>query len=590
MAFLYLNRNIPDEAHQKIGQMGPNGVSVFAFTPNNGWVIVTKERAYFARGIPDECFRTLGEFINAGDDVRVIAFTPSNGWVIVTDRNYFARGIPDECFQKVGEFFAAGAPISCIAFPPTGGNSWVILAGNSLYARNISDECYQYLCNCLPSTRPARQVAFAQNGGWAILAEDYYWAINIPGECFEQLGSFIQAGFMLDHLAFSLTGGWSIVSNTTIPSRPNDTIRQIEGTILLENGRWQSISDRMASYHVPGVSVAVVLDNRVAWACSYGRLEGGRDDFVHTETVFQAASISKPVSALGFLRQVQDGRITLDEDVNPHLTWNLPRCASAKDEWTELVTLRRLLQHNGGISGRGVPDANNQCNNFGGFGGYPNVGGVQIPTLDQVLDGSNPANSPPIQLTYEPGTAPGGYYSGPGYVLMMRLLQDLTGLDFGAWMRDQILQPSGMSNSTFEMTLPADLARAAAGHDSNGNVIPGKRNRYPEASAAGLYTTPTDLCRFIILLNQHGTIDGRIVLDGNHTDTMVDQATGIFTVNQVGAPDFYYWHNGGNAGFRCLLKGFPNRRAGVVVMTNGDSGDSLHNEIAQAIIRAYGWE
>ncbi|MBX3668437.1 MAG: beta-lactamase family protein [Rhodocyclaceae bacterium] len=587
MGFLYFDRNIPAEAHRIIGELGPRGVAAFAFAPGGGWVIVTKDRAYYARGIADECFQQLGSFMRAGDELRVLAFTPSGGWVIVTDRHYYARGIADECFRKLGDFFAAGASITCIAFPPQGGNSWVILAGHALFARNIDDECYQLLCNCLPSTRPARKVAFTPGGGWAILAEDYYWARNIPGECFDQMGNFRQQGWLLDHLAFSAEGAWSLQTNTVAPARPADPIRDMENHITVENGVPQSIWQRMAKYRTPGASVAVVLENRLAWACSYGHLERGKPECVHTDTVFQAASISKPVAAVGFLRLVQDGHLQLSENLTPYLGWNLPLCSTASAKWKSQMNLALLLQHRGGVSGLGVPDASGACSNFGGFAGYANDASVAVPTLAQILAGAPPCNSPPIQISYQPGGGP--YYSGAGYVLMMQMLEHLTGHAFRPWMREHVLLPAGMTRSSFEMTLPPSMSRAAAGHDANGEVIAGRRNRYPEAAAAGLYTTAADLCRFISLLNCRGTLDGREVLDQTRTAIMVNQATGIFTQNPFGADNFCYWHNGINYGFRALIKGFPNRRAGVAVMTNGERGDRLHNEIVQAVETHYGW-
>ncbi|MBL8485241.1 MAG: beta-lactamase family protein, partial [Rhodocyclaceae bacterium] len=529
MGFMYFDRNIPDEAHRMLGELGPRGVAAFAFAPNGGWVIVTKDRAYYARAIPDECFQQLGSFMRAGDELRALAFTPGGGWVIVTDRHYYARGIPDECFRKLCDFFAAGATITCIAFPPQGGNSWVILAGHALYARNIDDECYQLLCNCLPSTRPARKVAFAPGGGWAILAEDYYWARNIPDECFAQLGQVRGQGWLLDHLAFAPQGGWSLQTNTLAPARAPDPIRQIEQNIALENGQPQTIWQRMAKWRTPGASVAVVLDNHLAWACSYGRLEAGKPAWVHTDTVFQAASISKPVAAVGFLRLVQDGHLQLGENLTPYLGWDPPLCASAQAKWKNQMSLALVLQHRGGLSGMGVPDAGGQCSNFGGFAGYANDPDVAVPTLAQILGGTPPCNSPPVQLTYQPGGGP--HYSGAGYVLLMQMLEHLTGHNFRSWMRDHVLLPAGMTHSTFDLTLPPSLSRAAAGHDADGEVIYGRRNRYPEAAAAGLYTTPADLCRFISLLNRRGSLDGHSVLDQTRSDIMVRQATGIFTQN-----------------------------------------------------------
>ena len=138
MAFTCFNRNIPDEAHDQIRAMGPAGVQAFAFTPGGGWVIVVNG-GYVARGIPDECFQQLGQFINAGHRIRVVAFPPEAGnrWLIVTDRTYFARNIPDECYDRLGTMWHAGARPTCVAFPPPGGNRWAILAGKSFQAALI---------------------------------------------------------------------------------------------------------------------------------------------------------------------------------------------------------------------------------------------------------------------------------------------------------------------------------------------------------------------------------------------------------------------------------------------------------------------
>ena len=120
-------------------------------------------------------------------------------------------------------------------------------------------------------------------------------------------------------------------------------------------------------------------------------------------------------------------------------------------------------------------------------------------------------------------------------------------------------------------------------------MIPGKRNRYPESPAAGLYTTPSDLCRFIIAINQGGTIGGNALIDATRYTAMMNNALGMPTGN-IGTKDENFWHNGDNAGFKCLFKGYPKRKAGYVIMTNGDAGDMLYPEIAAALVRTYGWE
>jgi len=596
MPFDCFNRNIQDEAHDKIRSMGPAGVRVFAFTPSGGWVIVTKSDL-FARNIPDECYDKLRSFFNNGHQVRLIAFPPEGGnrWVIVSDRDLFARNIPDECYEKLKEFWSAGHKPTCVAFPYPGGNRWVILAGKALYARNIDDECFQHLVNFSQGKRPAERVAFTKSGGWFILAKDRYWARRVPQECYEKAGQFRQDGWLVDHVNFAPSGGWSIITNTRDPDYAADPVREWESRVFKDGQHWRDIWERMAHYKVPGLGVAVVLNNKIAWACSYGRIEAGENQWVHNDTVFQAASISKPVSAVGFLKLVEDGDLTLDEDVNPKLGWTLPLRSCAMSSWKSKVTLRRLLTHFGGIIGRGTTKPLDKCSGFeddgGGFGGYLNSSGTGVPTLNEILAGTSgregvSVNSPRVEITHEPGKRYS--YAGHGFVLMMKLLKTQTGVDFGAWMRDNVLEPAGMRHSTFNLTAPAFSGPPAAGHDEEGNVMQGRRYRYPESAAAGLYTTPSDLCRLVILLNQEGRIDGRRVLDQALAREMVDQGLSLGTAGA--GVERRYGHGGSNRGFKCTMKGYREQKAGAAIMTGGDLGGKLAGEIFEALVRTYGWE
>ena len=597
MSFAYFNRNIPDEAHQKIGEMGPAGVQVFAFTPAGGWVLVVNN-GYFARGIPDECFQKLGELIAAGHKIRVIAFPPEGGnrWLIVTDKTYFARNIPDDCYSKLGEMWQAGARPTCVAFPYPGGNRWVILAGKSLAAHGIDDECYQRLVNFAQGLRPAHRVAFTPGGGWTILAQDRYFARGIPDECYDEMGKFAKT-VEVDHVNFAHNGGWSIISNTAVQRYPNDVLRTFENQILQVNGTWQSIRQRMAAYNVPGVSLAIVLNNKVAWACSYGVTRKGSTNWVHNDTVFQAASCSKPVAGVGFLRLAESNLIGLNDDVNPKLGWTLPQRACAQAGWKAKVNLFRLLRHQGGIIGRGSTNPANQCSGFssgggGGFNGYANLPGVGVPTVIEVLNGvSNRSgvtvNSHRVELTYDPGSM--GAYSGEGFTLMQQLLEHLRSMTLAAWMQPNVLAPAGMTHSTFSLDAPSFSGPPSTGHDNNGDPIPGDRNRYPESAAAGLYTTAADLCRFIIAINQDGTIDGHHVLDSGIAQSLKQNSLGMDYSNNYGTAAAKYGKGGDNHGYKCSFVGYPGKQAGFAVMTNGDQGGSLNGEIAAALQSTYGW-
>jgi CubicO group peptidase (beta-lactamase class C family) len=330
----------------------------------------------------------------------------------------------------------------------------------------------------------------------------------------------------------------------------------------------------MKRYHVPGVSIAVVHRGRIDWTKGYGVREFEKNDRVDSTTLFQAASISKPVSAVVALRMVERGELMLDEDVNLRLkSWKLP-----ENDFTrkQPVTLRRLLSHSAGLSMHGVPEF---------------AADAELPTLVQILNGEKSASPEPVRTVLEPGTT--HRYSGGGYIVLQVLLTDVTGRPFAPLARELVLKPAGMSSSTFEQPLPLELRpRAAAGHLADGTPIGGSWHVLPEQAAGGLWTTPTDLASFMIEVwrSYHGISDtllpqrlARIML----TRQIDDFGLG-FSLPSEGV--FRFQHGGGNVGYRCHMVLSVDIPEGVVIMTNGDSGERVINEVFQAIALAYGWK
>ena len=234
-----------------------------------------------------------------------------------------------------------------------------------------------------------------------------------------------------------------------------------------------SLPDRMANYRVPGISIAIINDGRIEWAKGYGVTEAGGSTPVDTSTLFQAASISKPVAAMAALRLVEQGKLSLDADVNASLrTWRLPGNDFTR---TEKVTLRRLLSHNAGTT-------------VHGFRGYAQ--GEAVPSVVQILNGERPANSAAVRVDTLPGAL--WRYSGGGTTIVQLLMHDVTGKAFPTLMRESVLGPVQMVHSGYEQPLPAARGPfAAIGHSSSGAAIAGKWHTYPELFAAGLWTTRT---------------------------------------------------------------------------------------------------
>ena len=227
------------------------------------------------------------------------------------------------------------------------------------------------------------------------------------------------------------------------------------------------LDERLKSYAVPGVSIAGLDGGKLDWGRGFGLTERNGDKPVTPETLFQAASLSKPVAAIVALHLVDQGKLKLDEDVNLKLrSWKVPDNGFTV---TEKVTLRRLLNHSAGLT-------------VHGFAGYAQ--GQPVPSLLQVLDGAKPANSAAVRVDMLPGSK--WRYSGGGYVLMQQLVMDVTGKPFPQIAQEIVLGPLGMSHSTFEQPLPTALeGNAATGHRSNGAPLPGLREIALKASPDG---------------------------------------------------------------------------------------------------------
>ncbi|MGH9801088.1 MAG: serine hydrolase domain-containing protein, partial [Blastocatellia bacterium] len=383
------------------------------------------------------------------------------------------------------------------------------------------------------------------------------------------------AGVFAGHSRRELTTFAAIQSKPALAER----IARVESgltpaVIIKDRTVPMTLADRMKHYKVPGVSIAVINDGKIEWAKAYGLTEAGGSSPVTAETMFQAASISKPVAAMGMLALVEKGLLTLDEDVNVKLkSWKVPENDLTKDQ---KVTLRRLASHSAGLT-------------VHGFRGYAD--GEAVPTIVQVLDGQRPANSAAVRVDLLPGSK--WRYSGGGITVMQLLMTEVTGKQFPVLMRELVLDKIGMKNSTYEQPLPADKAmKAAIGHRALGAAIKGKFHTYPEMAAAGLWTTPTDLAKFAIEIQKSKAGKSNKVLSQAMIARMLtkqseDYGLGIGLGGEGNKASFS--HGGSNEGFKCNLFAYSETGQGAVVMTNGDLGGQLASEISRSIAVEYGW-
>jgi CubicO group peptidase (beta-lactamase class C family) len=372
--------------------------------------------------------------------------------------------------------------------------------------------------------------------------------------------------------------GWTTDPDEQVSSDIAERIARIENGLFnpfaLKGQHANNLAERMEHYNVPGVSIAFFEHGEITWARGYGYADVAQKTVVTPETRFQAASISKPVTALAALHVVEEGKLALDEDVNATLkSWKVP-----ENEFTrkEKVTLRRLLTHTAGLTVHGFP----------GYASNENV-----PSIVQVLDGERPANTAAVRIDTEPGKT--SRYSGGGFTVIQLMLTDVTGKSFPELMSELVLRPAGMNWSTYYQPLPKEMADSeATPYQTSGEAVKGGPHTYPEMAAAGLWTTPSDLGRLALEVEREYDGVSRKIL----TPTMARQyltvqkgdfALGIEVKGSGNSLEFT--HAGGNAGYRCVLVDFPERHQGVAIMTNSDNGAQITSALLRSVAREYGW-
>ena len=337
-----------------------------------------------------------------------------------------------------------------------------------------------------------------------------------------------------------------------------------------EDGLDAFIRAQMAQRQVNGLSLAIIHDGKID-ARAYG-VVSKEGPAVTTDTLFQAGSISKPVAAVGALRLVEQGTLALDADVNAKLkTWRVP-----ENEFTvkEKVTLRRILSHSAGLTVHGFP-------------GYAVT--QRMPSVPQVLDGAG--NTKPVRVDVVPGSL--SRYSGGGYTVMQLLMTDVTGKSFPQYMRDAVLAPLGMTRSTYEQPLPADrAAQTASGYRANGSAVDGRWHVYPEMAAAGLWTTPTDLAKFAIEIQQSLAGKSNKVLSQKMTQQLLTvqiASSGLGFGLSGDGPTRTFGHNGRDEGFDAQLLAYAEQGEGVVIMINANDNSGVVRRIVDEVARKYKW-
>lgn len=370
-----------------------------------------------------------------------------------------------------------------------------------------------------------------------------------------------------------------VTGQTTYSNEIEDQIKQVEnnlaGRIIID--RPYNLLDRMAHFKVKGLSIAVVQNHRVIWAKAYGWADEQEKRPVTTATLFKPGSISKSLNAVGILKLAQNSQLDIYRDINEYLrSWKFPYDSLSKGK---KISLANLLSHTGGLSV------------YGGFPGYDKKS--KIPTIPEVLNGAAPANTIPVRSLFEPGVQ--FQYSGGGTVITQLVITDLTHQSYETFMYDSVLKPLGMIHSFYSAAPPVKgkLNKMATGYTKEGTEVKATFRVYPEQAPLGLWTTPTELCNYLIETQLAYTGRSSKVLNQEmarlHLTPYIDQfsAPGTFIVERNG--EKYFFHDAANEGFRGLFYGSVEGGNGIAVFVNSDDGEIIL-ELLNSVASVYNWK
>ncbi len=381
--------------------------------------------------------------------------------------------------------------------------------------------------------------------------------------------------------ALPITGIFAILVSTACAQTTPQKIKEIshvESSLIppvrFEGEPAWNIKSRMEFYQVPGVSIAVIKNAEILWSKTYGFADLDSKTPVRSNTLFQVASMSKPVSAYAALKEVELGKLASNADVNLYLkSWKIP-----ENNWTRAknVTLKNIISHTAGLT-------------VSGFPGYRTTD--PIPTVVEVLSGLKPANTPMVYVDKLPGL--NFRYSGGGYTVLQQMLVDIEGKDYSSIMEEKVLSPLGMKNSTFAQPLP-ELKKqfAATAYTVDGKKVEGRYHVYPEQAAAGLWSTAEDYARFVIDIQR--TLNGKsnAVISKKTAEEFTSPyiesiiGLGVFLEDYDGSS--FFCHGGWNEGFSSYFVGNKTSGDGVVILTNTNKPEFI-NELVRAVALTYQW-
>jgi CubicO group peptidase (beta-lactamase class C family) len=325
-------------------------------------------------------------------------------------------------------------------------------------------------------------------------------------------------------------------------SNGNQSRKENLGTVLE-----REIPRLMEAANVPGLSMAVVREGRVFWSKAFGVKSRQTNEPVDGNTMFEAASLTKTVTAYAALRLVEGGKFDLDRPLHEYFPKHVYQKLSGDERYKKL-TARLVLTHTTGL---------------------PNWGN---------------------KLMRDPGLQYG--YSGEGFLYLGRTIEQISGESLQEFALKEVFEPLGMAHTSY-ISNEGYAANGACGHDQRGFVRALRKNTQPNGGAS-LLTTASDYAAFICaLLNARGlskeTVERmtspqvQVTKNGETSDLFENVFWGWGWGVQPGDKGTGFWHWGDNGDLRAYTVTYKDRREGFVYFANSENGLAIAEAVTALV-------
>ncbi|NOX68628.1 MAG: serine hydrolase [Gammaproteobacteria bacterium] len=563
-------------------------ITSVVLTADDQWVIATEKQNWYSDNLPAGMSDAIERFSDMGRSLDAAAISANNQWLVAAGDEFEQQGLRQTAKNELQTALRRFKTLTSFSFDPSDSRRWTMVLSDGTISGDLLPQTLRTEISRLAGTqRKPHDVAYTTDRGWILLTNDLWHATNKATQrVVDNLNNNRLNNRRIDQVVFYRDDKrYLFVSNGPEPRRPGDPVWVIENSFAAGH-----IWKRMKALGITGLSIAMVRNNQIAWARGYGlRVANFTESYVHPDTIFNAASISKPVAAFGLLQLVDQGKLDLHKEGELEVLRRFYKRPNRekfnKNVRPEASNIVQLLQHCAGFEYA-----------HGGSGSGKYSLDADLPVLsDSILGVGNAKSGQKVMRVSNSGVS--YKYSGANFVLVQALIDAHTG-GFLTHM-GKLLRDLKMLSSTYVTPPDSTSERYAFGH-LGGVVQPTTAN--PELAPGSLTTTASDLARFVIAINKWGDsllspeLTRKFI--GRSSDRLDfcrdpgEMALGIKYSAGNGRVwgATRYWHGGLQAGYRTYMIGFPLQKSGLVVLmsTALRSGDTFRFELSRGVARAYG--